>query len=189
MTWDQYWDQWELEWGCEPAFATSGFQEPTYRRPFVTDRPPRVGVADISVNEEVAWHGEHLPGAFPDNWPEALDDVLDDEYDNVKSAIALNLALLHAAKDGDIERCASLVAAGAQVHAGDTGNYDMTPLHHAAYSGHAELCDVLVREMGAQVDRITLGGETVISFSNKRFCALVLNAVSPRLLRSGDQDG
>jgi ankyrin repeat protein len=49
-----------------------------------------------------------------------------------------------------------------QVHAGDSNNFDFTPLHHAAYNNHWELCEVLVREHGAAVNRDSIGGETAL---------------------------
>ena len=48
------------------------------------------------------------------------------------------------------------------MHAGDSNNFDFTPLHHAAYNNHWELCEVLVREHGAAVNRDSIGGETAL---------------------------
>jgi hypothetical protein len=87
--------------------------------------------------------------AFPKGWPYALDDVLHDEYDNVERILELNKRLLVFARDGDIGECVRALKAGAMIHSGDTANFDFTPLHHAAFNGHAELCDVLIRDYNA----------------------------------------
>ena len=159
--WEQYWAEWEQEWAEPPDCATDIGQQ-RYKMPYLTDTPPIIGLSRISVAEKPIFACRVFPDSVPAGWPFALHDVLHDEYDEATRVMALNGALLEAANCGDIERAVQLLREGALVHAGDSNNQYMTPLHHAAYEGHVELAQVLVGEEGAEVDRTTLGGETAL---------------------------
>jgi ankyrin repeat protein len=160
-SWEQYWAEWDEEW-AQPPDGGSDIAQQRYKMPYLTDQVPALGLSRISVDERVMFTSALFPDSIPQGWPEALYDVLHDRYDEVKRVMDLNLRLLEAAHCGDIEAAVQLLREGALVHAGDSNNQFMTPLHHAAYGGHVELIHVLVSEEGADVDRTTLGGETAL---------------------------
>jgi hypothetical protein len=159
--WEQYWAEWDEAWAGPPD-AGSDIAQMRYKMPYLPDGPPVASLSRISVVEKPIFTGRLFPDSIPRGWPEALADVLHDEYDEVTRVMDLNLKLLEAASAGDIETVAQLLREGALIHAGDSNNQYMTPLHHAAFRGHVELLYMLVQEEGAHLDRTTLGGETAL---------------------------
>jgi hypothetical protein len=55
----------ELEWRDNPMDCDTGIFERVARTPHMTDIPPRLGLWDISVEENVVFHNQHHPGAAP----------------------------------------------------------------------------------------------------------------------------
>jgi hypothetical protein len=53
----------ELEWRDNPMDCDTGMFERVHRTPHMTDIPPRLGLWDISVEENVVFHHQHHPGA------------------------------------------------------------------------------------------------------------------------------
>ena len=70
--------------------------------------------------------------------------------------------LLHASGHGDIAEVNRLIAAEADVNAAD--NNSNTPLHLAAFGGHAEVAKVLIAA-GANVNAANNGGSTALHWT------------------------
>ncbi|XP_046571006.1 ankyrin repeat domain-containing protein 17-like [Haliotis rubra] len=72
----------------------------------------------------------------------------------------LNTSLLDACMVGDVVRVRNILSYG-QANINSRGNTRMTPVMHAAYGGHEEVFDLLVRE-GAKLSLFNNAGENIL---------------------------
>jgi hypothetical protein len=119
--WEQYWAEWEEEWG-EPQDSGADIAQIRYKMPYITGDPPEIALRTISVDEKPIFTARLFPDSIPLGWPKALRDVLHSRYDDVKHNMELNLALLEAASEGNIEAAVQLLRDGALIHTGDSSN-------------------------------------------------------------------
>ena len=74
--------------------------------------------------------------------------------------------LRDACRIGDLERVRSQISSGVSVRSIDEA-FERTPLHHAAHTGHAAICELLINS-GAQVDAVDIGNQTPMHLAAER---------------------
>ena len=83
------------------------------------------------------------------------------------------MALVEAARDGDVAEVRRLIASGADLNGAEETVFDCTALHEAAYNGHVDCVRVLV-EGGASVDKRDRFGLTPLHWAaSRKHCEIV----------------
>eukprot|EP00968_Pinguiococcus_pyrenoidosus_P010683 scaffold846_cov252-Pinguiococcus_pyrenoidosus.AAC.46 len=111
------------------------------------------------------------------------------EVDAASRATELGKDLLAAIRAGSLEQATELVRKGADLHA--RGQFQMTPLHVAAYEGHQELVSLLLKS-GADVEATAEEGwrplHVAIAQSNETVVSLLLQNGAYVNARRGTSD-
>jgi len=83
--------------------------------------------------------------------------------------------LRDACRIGDLERVRSQISSGVSVRSIDEA-FERTPLHHAAHTGHAAICELLINS-GAQVDAVDIGNQTPMHLAAERGHSSVISVL------------
>lgn len=114
-------------------------------------------------------------------WP------VNSKYNTSTPQLVLNMKLLQAAREGDLEKVKESIKEGAQV---DTDvEYDArTPLIEAGSKGYKEICEFLLSK-GANPNIQDGSGQTVLMQSNEEICAVLLNGMYTTNINAQDNNG